>query len=229
MPTSSSVLSTSVDRSWPEPRFQIVSGSITMSRTLRRGLSDEIGSWKIICIRVRASRMSLRDIVVRLLALELDGAPVRPGELHDRPAGRALAAPGLADEAERFAAPDVEADAGHRVDDQPRAANGELDDQILDAQQHVVGVAEVNLPRAGHQDTSSNDLTSDGGTRRGTDGDWSPRRAPVVARGTRASRPGTSRRTGDPGSRPGSAAAPRRGSGPGRSGSGARTGSPWAG
>ena len=41
-----------------EPRFQIVSGSITMSRTLRRGFSDEIGSWKIICIRVRASRMS---------------------------------------------------------------------------------------------------------------------------------------------------------------------------
>src|SRR6478752_2438347 len=59
MPTSSSNPSTLRLRSALEPRFQIVSGSSTMSRTLRRGLSDEIGSWKIICMRVRASRMSL--------------------------------------------------------------------------------------------------------------------------------------------------------------------------
>ena len=31
-------------------RFQMSSGSATMSPTLRRGFSDEIGSWKIICM-----------------------------------------------------------------------------------------------------------------------------------------------------------------------------------
>ena len=31
-------------------------GSATMSTTRRRGLSDEMGSWKIICIRGRVSR-----------------------------------------------------------------------------------------------------------------------------------------------------------------------------
>ena len=41
------------------PRCQMSSGSVTLSRTLRRGLSDEIGSWKIIWIFVRASRSSL--------------------------------------------------------------------------------------------------------------------------------------------------------------------------
>ncbi len=59
MPTSSSSASTLRLRSLLEPRFQMVSGSNTMSRTLRRGLSDEIGSWKIICMRVRATRISL--------------------------------------------------------------------------------------------------------------------------------------------------------------------------
>ena len=73
MPTSSSAWSTSVERVLAEPRFQIVSGSITMSRTLRRGLSDEIGSWKIICMRVRAGRTPSADIFVRS-ALELDRA-----------------------------------------------------------------------------------------------------------------------------------------------------------
>ena len=42
------------------PIFQMVSGSATMSITLRRGLSDEIGSWKIICTWVRSVRRSPR-------------------------------------------------------------------------------------------------------------------------------------------------------------------------
>ena len=37
---------------------QIFSGSPTMSPTLRRGLSDEMGSWKIICICGRSRRSS---------------------------------------------------------------------------------------------------------------------------------------------------------------------------
>ncbi len=32
-----------------------------MSTTLRRGLSEEIGSWKIICVRRRNALRSLRD------------------------------------------------------------------------------------------------------------------------------------------------------------------------
>ena len=64
MPTSSSTWSTRFDRSSLVPTFQMFSGSITMSRTLRRGLSDEIGSWKIIWMLVRAWRIASPDIAV---------------------------------------------------------------------------------------------------------------------------------------------------------------------
>ena len=46
------------------PSFQMFSGSSTMSRTLRLGFSDEIGSWKIIWMFVRTVRMSLPWSVV---------------------------------------------------------------------------------------------------------------------------------------------------------------------
>ena len=42
------------------PIFQMVSGSDTMSMTRRRGFSEEIGSWKIICTCVRSVRRSPR-------------------------------------------------------------------------------------------------------------------------------------------------------------------------
>ena len=57
MPTVSRTSSTRLVRSAWVPMFQMWSGSATMSRTLRRGFSDEIGSWKIICIEVRSLRM----------------------------------------------------------------------------------------------------------------------------------------------------------------------------
>ena len=56
---------TAFSRVASSPRFQIFSGSPTMSPTLRRGLSDEIGSWKIICSAGRTSRSSLEGSVVR--------------------------------------------------------------------------------------------------------------------------------------------------------------------
>ena len=56
MPTASSMPRTLVVRSSLVPRFQITSGSATMSLIRRRGLSEEIGSWKIIWILVRISR-----------------------------------------------------------------------------------------------------------------------------------------------------------------------------
>ena len=54
-------------------------------------------------------------------------------ELHDRPAGRRLAAARLADEPERLARDEVEADPRHRV--HLAALGVELDDEVLDAQQ----------------------------------------------------------------------------------------------
>ena len=67
MPTCSRMSSTFLARSAAVPRFQMLSGSMTIWRTLRRGLSDEIGSWKIICIRVRASRIGSPAIAVSSL------------------------------------------------------------------------------------------------------------------------------------------------------------------
>ena len=66
MPTASSISRTLVARSCLVPRFQMTSGSATMSLIRRRGLSDEIGSWKIIWILVRTWRRS---------------SPVRPFEV----------------------------------------------------------------------------------------------------------------------------------------------------
>ena len=67
MPTCSRILSTVASCSALVPRFQIDNGSSTMSRTLRRGFREEIGSWKIIWILVRASRIASPDNAVRLV------------------------------------------------------------------------------------------------------------------------------------------------------------------
>ena len=56
MPTWSSMALDVSTRSSLDPIFQMVSGSDTMSMTRRRGFSEEIGSWKIICTCVRSSR-----------------------------------------------------------------------------------------------------------------------------------------------------------------------------
>ena len=64
MPTWSSMALACSRRSSLVPIFQMVSGSATMSMTLRRGFSEEIGSWKIICTWVRSVRRSPRLRVV---------------------------------------------------------------------------------------------------------------------------------------------------------------------
>ncbi len=155
----------------------------------------------------------------QLVALEAHRARCRPGELHDRPAGGALAAPRLADEAERLARADVEADAGHGVDDESGAPDRKLDDEVLDPQQHVVAVAADGPCRSRPLATTSSRLTVTS----------SSGRDPCAARGTRASRPGTSRRRGGRACRPARAVAAPRGSGPWRTRTGGRTGSPAAG
>src|SRR5205814_9864472 len=79
--------------------------------------------------------------------IEHDPPGRRVVQADDGPAGRALAAARLADEAERLAALDGEADAGHRphvtdvtADDEPRPARpGDL--QVLDPEQRLAGGA----------------------------------------------------------------------------------------
>ena len=116
MPTASRVVSTSACCSSEVPRFQIFRGSATMSPTVRRGFSDELGSWKIICISGRTRRRSAPESSDRTVAVEGDRARGRPGHLHERPTGGRLAGAGLADEAEGLAGQHVEADVGDGVD-----------------------------------------------------------------------------------------------------------------
>ena len=78
-------------------------GSATMFPTVMRGLSDEYGSWKTICISRRISRRSLAAERRQLLAHEAHRAARRLQQLEDAVAGRRLARAGLADEAERLA------------------------------------------------------------------------------------------------------------------------------
>ena len=116
-PTASSTSLTRAVCSASVPRFQMRSGSATMSFTLRRGFSDEIGSWKMNCSRVRTSRSCWPLSDGEVDALEEHLAAGRRRQLHDGAAGGGLAAAGLADEPERLALAHVEADAGHGVDD----------------------------------------------------------------------------------------------------------------
>ena len=65
IPTASSISRTLAARSSLVPRPQMTRGSATMSLTRRRGLSDEIGSWKIIWILVRIRRSCRVDRSLR--------------------------------------------------------------------------------------------------------------------------------------------------------------------
>jgi hypothetical protein len=71
----------------------------------------------------------------------------RRRQLHDGAAGGGLAAARLADESQRLALAHVKADARHGVDGATLGL--ELDDEVFDAQEHVI--AEVRGAGAGHQ------------------------------------------------------------------------------
>ena len=83
----------------------------------------------------------------QLGAVEADAARGRRVHHRDGPAGRRLAASGLADEPEGLASGDVQAHIRHRVDAAPSVA--ELDHEVLDPEHHV-GTAKVSGPAAGH-------------------------------------------------------------------------------
>ena len=127
------------------------SASASASRICRpivsTGLSDVIGSWKIIAIsRPRTVRSSPVRSCSRSRppksALPLVDAPGARQDPEQRERGDALAAARLADDAERLARRDVERDAVDGVD---RAALGpELDPQVLDRR----AAAHVARPRS---------------------------------------------------------------------------------
>ena len=70
--------------------------------------------------------------------------------MHDRLAGRRLAATGLAHETECLATADVERDVRDRRD-LSSAVDREVDDQVLHAQYHVLAAAQVSRAATGHQ------------------------------------------------------------------------------
>ena len=151
IPTVSSTSLTRAARDALSPSFQMSRPSRTMSRTLPawvqrrdRVLEDHL--------ELRPQRAEeLAPEVGEVVALERDRSALRRDELHHGLAHGRLAATGLAHEAERLAGEHVDADVGHGVDLEPGAPDRELDDEVLDAQQRLVGGAEVGGAAAGHQ------------------------------------------------------------------------------
>ena len=126
---------------WPGALFMPMcsfSDSLIWRLIVSTGLSDVIGSWKIMAISLpRIDRTCSSDMLEDVVALEHDFArddlAGRAGDqAHDRQAGHALAAAGFADDAERLTRHHVE---GNIVDGLHHAILGhELGLEILDFQ-----------------------------------------------------------------------------------------------
>ena len=102
-------------------------GSASSRRMVKRGDSDDSGSWKIICTR-RAQPQPVGAGQRRQVAASKPHARRSSGGQADQRLGeRGLAAAAFADQAERLADAERQADAGHRLH-----AAGEGDAQILD-------------------------------------------------------------------------------------------------
>src|SRR5204862_7899838 len=65
--------------------------------------------------------------------------------------GGRLAAAGLADQTERLAFQHIDTDIGDCVDLQARPADGKLHNEVLDAQQRLIGRTKVRSTGPGHQ------------------------------------------------------------------------------
>ena len=83
------------------PKFR--SGSPTMSRTVRRGFSDEYGSWNTTCTARRKSRSRRSGTCCDVAPVEDDASGCHRQETEDQPPDRRLAAAALAHESERLA------------------------------------------------------------------------------------------------------------------------------
>ena len=73
-----------------------------ISWTRMRGLSEAKGSWKMICISLRSDRSSSLSSVLKILALERDGAGRGLDQAQREPAERGFAAAALADQTDHF-------------------------------------------------------------------------------------------------------------------------------
>ena len=91
-----------------------------MSRTLRRGFSDEFGSWNTACTAPAEVAEPPLGHGGDVLAVEDDAPARRRQEPQDQPPDRPLAAAALADHAERLARGDVEAHVVDRAQRRPR-------------------------------------------------------------------------------------------------------------
>ena len=87
-----------------------------------RGSSEPTESWKTICMCRRISFSRSRPEPDEVDAVEDDLARRRLEQPQERPPERRLAAAGLADEADRLAAADVEVDAVDRLEVAGRCA-----------------------------------------------------------------------------------------------------------
>ena len=119
------------------------SGSAISCATVMRGLSDACGSWKTIWNRRRSRRSGSARSDARSVPSSRYRAGVRLDEAGDAARDRALAAPRLADEAERLAAGDVERHVGHGLDpatgsSEQAAAQRVRLHEVLDAQRAVL-------------------------------------------------------------------------------------------
>ena len=123
MPTVSSILTARSHASFFEPPWWTRTTSAIWSPTVNTGFSAVIGSWNTIAMRApRISRIELLVERDEVLAVEMDlaaglDAAGRANEAEQRERGDRLAAARLADEPDRLAGADLEADAVDRAGD----------------------------------------------------------------------------------------------------------------
>ena len=115
----------------------MMSGSSTICRARIRGLSDEYGSWKTICIWRLASRSRRRENAEHVLAAKPHAARRRLDQPQHAAAGGRLSAARFADQPEGFARFDREAHVVHGLDERALAKDARVADEMLDEMRHL--------------------------------------------------------------------------------------------
>ena len=160
------------------------SGSPMISAIVMRGLSEENGSWKIICICRRSGRSCLARQARHVdlgaaLGAEADLAGGRRDGAQDAARGGGLAAAALADQRQRLAAIDGEAHVVHRA----HLADGATEQSAMDG----IELAQIaDVEDAGHEpagEAASPSLAGGGWGR----GPWAPPPPPTPSRKGRGS------------------------------------------
>ena len=105
-PTRSSASATAFARACRASAVHAAAARRGCWRIVWRGLSDDIGSWKIICRSRRSGRIAASGRWVMSRPSKRDRAGARLDQPHQRAAERRLAGAGFADDADRLAAAD---------------------------------------------------------------------------------------------------------------------------